>query len=65
MKNVGKARMHYKEAKSILSTNNNMNIYRGHCGCGLRQRSKCHMEHDFGCGVKINARSSGKRSGKL
>jgi len=51
--------MHYKEAKSILSANNNMNIYRG-CTHGCiycDSRSKCYnMEHDFeDIEVKINA----------
>jgi len=51
--------MHYKEAKSILSANNNMNIYRG-CTHGCiycDSRSKCYnMEHDFeDVEVKINA----------
>ncbi len=51
--------MHYKEAKSILSANNGMNIYRG-CTHGCiycDSRSKCYnMEHDFeDIQVKINA----------
>ncbi len=51
--------MHYKEAKSILSRNNGMNIYRG-CQHGCiycDSRSRCYgMEHDFeDIEVKINA----------
>lgn len=51
--------MHYKEAKSILSANNGMNIYRG-CTHGCiycDSRSKCYnMEHDFeDIEVKVNA----------
>ena len=64
--NVRKARMHYKEAKSILSANNNMNIYRRmHSWCiYCDSRSKCyHMEHDFeDVEVKINAPELRKRS---
>jgi len=52
-------KMHYKEAKSILSPQNGMNIYRG-CTHGCiycDSRSKCYnMEHDFeDIEVKINA----------
>lgn len=51
--------MHYKEAKTILSANNVMNIYRG-CTHGCiycDSRSKCYnMEHDFeDIEVKVNA----------
>ena len=51
--------MHYREAKSILSASNGMNIYRG-CTHGCiycDSRSKCYnMEHDFeDIEVKINA----------
>ncbi len=51
--------MHYKEARSILSPKNGMNIYRG-CTHGCiycDSRSKCyHMEHDFeDVQVKSNA----------
>jgi len=51
--------MHYKEAKSILSSNNVMNVYRG-CAHGCiycDSRSKCYnMEHDFeDIEVKVNA----------
>jgi len=42
--------MHFKEVKTILSSNNNMNIYRG-CTHGCiycDSRSRCYnMEHDF------------------
>jgi DNA repair photolyase len=51
--------MHYKEAKSILSSQNGMNIYRG-CSHGCiycDSRSKCYnMDHDFeDIEVKVNA----------
>lgn len=51
--------MHFKEVKSILSSNNNMNIYRG-CTHGCiycDSRSRCYnMEHDFeDIEVKLNA----------
>jgi DNA repair photolyase len=51
--------MHFKEAKSILTRNNGMNIYRG-CTHGCiycDSRSRCYgMEHDFtDIEVKINA----------
>ena len=51
--------MHYKEAKSILSQHNGMNIYRG-CTHGCiycDSRSKCyHIDHDFeDIEVKSNA----------
>ena len=51
--------MHYKEAKSILSSQNGMNIYRG-CTHGCiycDSRSKCYnMEHDFeDVEIKVNA----------
>ncbi len=51
--------MHYKEAKSILSSQNGMNIYRG-CTHGCiycDSRSKCYnMQHDFeDIEVKSNA----------
>lgn len=51
--------MHHKEAKSILSSQNGMNIYRG-CSHGCiycDSRSKCYnMDHDFeDIEVKVNA----------
>lgn len=51
--------MHYKEAKTLLSQYNGMNVYRG-CTHGCiycDSRSKCyHIEHDFeDIEVKINA----------
>lgn len=51
--------MHFKEAKSILSSQNGMNIYRG-CSHGCiycDSRSKCYnMEHEFeDIEVKVNA----------
>lgn len=51
--------MHFKEAKSILSPQNGMNIFRGYThGCiYCDSRSKCYgMDHDFeDVQVKINA----------
>jgi len=51
--------MHFKEAKTILSSKNGMNIYRG-CSHGCiycDSRSKCYnMDHDFeDIEVKVNA----------
>lgn len=51
--------MHFKEAKTILSSQNGMNIYRG-CSHGCiycDSRSKCYnMDHDFeDIEVKVNA----------
>lgn len=51
--------MHFKEAKSILSPQNGMNIFRG-CTHGCiycDSRSKCYgMDHDFeDIEVKVNA----------
>ena len=51
--------MHFKNVKGILSSSNNMNLYRG-ClhGCiYCDSRSKCyHMEHDFeDIEIKANA----------
>ena len=51
--------MHYKQVKTILSSNNGMNLYRG-CSHGCiycDSRSTCyHMDHDFeDIEVKANA----------
>ena len=56
---MGGAAVHFKEAKTILSSKNGMNIYRG-CTHGCiycDSRSKCYgMDHDFAdVEVKINA----------